>query len=499
MARYGYNVYGTGKYGPEATTGDVKTIWLLDIDWDGDGEYDGSNEADRMVGMNVKRGRRKMLDNEGFLPMGIGKGSVLLDNEDRRYDPYNTDSDLYPNVKPGRLFRLRAQDASTATVYDVMEGVIANIVPVDINGEPHVRLMLEDGMGWLNNKLTGPNTLEGQTIQTIVEAIVNDVDSPWDISADDSTIQTTDTRLFWYTWKRSAYKEIQEMADAEAGVVFHSKDGTFYFYNRDFTHNRSKAVDEDVLLRDIAIPQPWEIIRNDIVCEYHAKEVENLDTPGVTTNEIWSAGLYATQLYVPIADGATVVFDATFKYQDYRMAGYNVRNNAFLVYDTDLIDQIQGDCTISWETPVGGGTVVSVTNNAGEDGLIVGVELAGDVLKSAYDAARSASDATSIAAYGQRTMKAGSYWAESPIDALEIADWLLGELKDPTIHPVIQFEDQPSYQFYFDLWDRVELTLGTIGISGNFRVGGIEHEFTTPSGQGVRTAFYLEPYFTTFS
>jgi hypothetical protein len=224
-----------------------------------------------------------------------------------------------------------------------------------------------------------------------------------------------------------------------------------------------------------------------------------LDNPGVTLNEIWGATTGAIQQYIRVNDGETVQLDATFKYQDYRMAGYNVREYGLTALDLDQIDDLSADFSATWDTPVGGGTRVYVTNDAGEDGYLTGLDLAGDVLYSQWDGARISEDATSQQDYGLRSLKVGSFWSEDPNEAKDICDWLLAELKDPTVHPIIRIEARPSYQFYLDLWDRVELTLGTIGISGNFRVGGIEHEFTGPGGQGVLTTLYLEPYFTPYS
>ena len=510
MAKYSTFKYGDGtKYGP--ADWDANLLWTFQVAWTG--EYTGENEAERMVDLSVRRGRNRMLSGSGFHPMGVGTAVATLDNEDGRYDPLNASSPLYPNVSPGKLVKVAVKDNDADTNYGVMQGVIADIIPLDVRGEPHARIVVEDGVRWLSDKLTGPTTLEGDTLQTIAEWIVDDVGSLWPISADDSTLMTTETKAYWYTWKRPAYQDLRELADAEVGTLFHGRDGTIYLYNRDFTHNRTKAVTQAEILRDIVVPQPWEIIRNSIECMYIGKSILDVDIPAVVNNTLFDPTTGGVASYIAVADGETITIDATFKYQHYgssllkrnlggnpeRMAGYNVRDAGFSVSDTDLQDEIAASCTFTWQTPVGGGTRISITNNAGEDGLITGAKLNGDVLYGAYEGSRIVEDVTSQAKYGDRSLNLGSYWTEIPDTALAIATWVLAELKDPTTHPVIQFEARADYQFYFDLWDRVELDIDKLGIDDNFRVGSIEHQWLNPSGQAVRTTMHLEPYFTVFS
>jgi hypothetical protein len=74
------------------------------------------------------------------------------------------------------------------------------------------------------------------------------------------------------------------------------------------------------------------------------------------------------------------------------------------------------------------------------------------------------------------------------------ADWLLPYFKEAAQYPIIQIEDRAEYQYYLDLYDRVQLTAATLGIDDDFRVGHIEHEWLSENGQSVRTTFRLEPY-----
>src|ERR1035437_2170529 len=97
--------------------------WIFEVDWNNDGVYDG-NLTGKILSIHTKRGRQFMMkaDGSGFEPMMVGNMTVVLDNTDQKYNPYNTSSPLYPNVLPGRLFRLRVRNGPGGTVYNVIAG-----------------------------------------------------------------------------------------------------------------------------------------------------------------------------------------------------------------------------------------------------------------------------------------------------------------------------------------------------------------------------------------
>src|SRR5689334_13570193 len=114
-ARWGDSRYKYGNTNRRYGIGseDTNLRWIIEVDWDGDGIYDGSNEGYYAVGMKVTRGRRSYIKvggdgkAEGFEPVRLGTCVITLDNTSRRYDPFNTSSVLYPNVLPGRFIRVR--------------------------------------------------------------------------------------------------------------------------------------------------------------------------------------------------------------------------------------------------------------------------------------------------------------------------------------------------------------------------------------------------------
>lgn len=81
--------------------------WVVEFDWNDDGSYE-ADETARVTALRVERGRSD--------PLGAftaGKLLITLENYDRRYDPYNYESAIYPDVMPRRRVRVRVIDYTT--------------------------------------------------------------------------------------------------------------------------------------------------------------------------------------------------------------------------------------------------------------------------------------------------------------------------------------------------------------------------------------------------
>ena len=91
-----------------------------------------------------------------------------------------------------------------------------------------------------------------------------------------------------------------------------------------------------------------------------------------------------------------------------------------------------------------------------------------------------------------RKLKIDQPFVQNIANAVDFADFLISQLDTAKYFPRVYLEDRTDYQF-LDLFDKVNLTVSTKGISGNYDVGGIEHSFMSPTGKAVRTKLYLEP------
>ncbi|MCK5307182.1 MAG: hypothetical protein KAJ73_01090 [Zetaproteobacteria bacterium] len=490
MALYSTFKYGDGtKYGAGEQSANLR--WTFIVAWDG--YYGHGNEANRMVDLSVRRGRSSLIaaGGRGFTPFPPGEATVILDNEDGRFDPFDESSPLYPNVQPGKFVRLAVLDDGNDTNYEIMRGVISDIQPVKRRDIQQVRITVVDGLRWLQNRFIQISVVADDAKYTLAEQIVNDegvdwpvVEWPWQII--DNTTAALAIQEFWWAWRQNAANAFKELNDAEISVVFHSRDGKITWFPRDYAHLRSTTLEQADLLDDLARPQPWETIRNDIRAQIY-KKIRN-EEGGVPT--LWTLGEV-----VAIDDGESLSFDALFKFEDWKPA----TNNPGFVYTVNAqADGGGADLTADVAQTRGGdtgevseGVVVILTNNSGSNGFITDLHITGRPFYPPDVNGVTASDTASAAAFGPKTLDLDSRWAENYDQQKTQVEWLLSELKDPIIQPIVQLEDQPTLQFTPDLWDRI---LFTAWEDVSYRVGQISHQTTSESCQGVRTTFRLEPY-----
>ena len=62
MSRYGTFKYSTQKYGVSVNP---NLLWALEVDWDDDGVFDGSNDAVRVTGLRSERGDQYFISGDG--------------------------------------------------------------------------------------------------------------------------------------------------------------------------------------------------------------------------------------------------------------------------------------------------------------------------------------------------------------------------------------------------------------------------------------------------
>lgn len=498
MSRYGSFRYSEAKYG--AST-DSLYLWTFIVAWDG--SYSGDNEASRMVDLSVRRGRENILQPGagGFERMQPGQAVAILDNSDGRYDPWNAASPLYPNVRPGKFCRVLIQDGPTGTNYGVMRGVIDDIQPLMRNGVPHVQIRIKDAISWLRGKLVDTNLVQDDPVYSAIEQILNDHNTQWPLATVEWPWSIGDVKSaaddllypYWDAWRQDALESIREVEEAEIGVFFHARDGKAKWRNRDYSYDASKDVSQAVILRDIAIQQPWENIRNDVRI---GVEKRIMGPPGGQT--VWSL-----QEAVPLAAGESFDIWVLFRYSNFPAAMFGVSFTLAVntAADGSGID-LSASCTaerLVTEPATGAqefseGVGIRVSNGSASDGYIIQLDAVGDPYYVPYHETRNASDSDSVDDYGGRALTINSRWSQDYDVAQAIADWLVDSLSTPIPAPIIQFENRPEYQFYLDLWDRVRLLVGEYGIFDIFRVGSIEHRWLSENGQAVRTVMRLEPY-----
>jgi hypothetical protein len=180
---------------------------------------------------NFKRGRRSESEK-----VQTGKGSVTLNNSDRRFDPTNTSGAHYPNVVPMRRWRTQA-DWSSVT-YDLFGGYVDDWIQVWDSGVMVIRAQaaVSDGYVVFQNAFFSSPLVAGVRQPRAAER--SDLRIGWVLDqigwpAGDRALDTGVINIQAYPFDRyGALQHIEEVADAEQGLFYIRADGVAVFKNR---------------------------------------------------------------------------------------------------------------------------------------------------------------------------------------------------------------------------------------------------------------------------
>jgi len=480
VAKYNEFTYGDGtKYGTEVWDANLK--WTFIVAWDG--YYGWGNEAQRMVNFTMQRGRTQAVGEKGFIPFGVGKAMGEFDNEDGRYDALNENSPLYPHVLPGKFTKIAVKDETEGTNYAIMFGVVVDVQLFTRDGREMARIVVEDGLRWFVENTVNIGLASSASVPAIISLLQDNVDWPTRWGSDISSLPDY-TQVYWWAWNEQAFKALTDLNNSQLSVAFHSREGNFTWRPITYSYRRSIALNQDELLRDIGRPVPWEYVKNSIRAESRPKKLDLVntvlwelqDTPSIDANE-------------------TYYVEAQFKYQEWAPCGSSMTfdftvNAAEDGSGADLTSQ----CLLEYDSDIGPGAKIWITNLSGSDGYITALSATGDAIYDPWLSTKISYDQDSINQYGQNTLNIRSPWLEDNIYASYLATIALAMLKDPEAYLTVQLENRTHKQFYPDLWDLAVADLPEYGLLRPYRIGYIEHAWLNSTGQAIRTKFKLEPY-----
>jgi hypothetical protein len=491
-----YALFGDSSYKYGTTTryyglGTSSTIrWGVDVDWDGDGVYDGFNDGIYAVDFKTRRGRQNYLninsdgDADGFEPIRVGTATLVLDNSNGRYDPYNTSSDLYPDVLPGRFIRVRNLYGST--IYDVFHGKIKNITVIDTPTKKQVRLDLEDGQRLLQTADASVAISQDVGIDESISTILEDISWPslWGTNIGD----TSDTLDYWWADDK-AMTEIRRLAEAELGNFFIAGDGSATYRSRHYSAAAVLTLTSGDFLKEVDLPQPLEVIRNTIKIYAHPRTLR-------ATGDLWT--LQDTPS-IP-ANGGTLTVWASYAYNQVTVPAINVISP---VANTDYTMNTQADgggtnltssFSVSFTDFGRTGKIIITNNHATLAGYVTLMKVRGDAIDAPDPSLLIQEDSTSQDAYGKALLTLDNDWFQNTSLANDFTLWLISYMPNPQKFLTVRMEGRPDIQFTPDLFDLINVTMASKGISGvNYQAAGIEHEWISENGQAVRTTLYLEP------
>lgn len=487
--RYSTFKYGTtNKYGASSGLSSL-LFWGVEVDWDGDGVFDGSNEAQYMRGIRGARGRQRFVspDGVGFDKLTTGRYYVTLDNSTGRFDAWNTASDLYPNVTYGKDCKITVKDVSTGTKYSVFYGVVENIEPQSGSAqERRVVLTIVDGWQYLRNYTARQSIVQDVSPDDAIGYVLDSINWParWgrDLEASADSIS-----YFWADGNKQAASVIDEIAQSFLGYFFINASGQACFRTRSSANNTAIALTSDTLLKDVSLPQPWENSRNVTRVKVHPRI-------SAATGTIWQL-VGNTPL---VQNGEELTIWANYTYNGDPVPATSVISP---VATTDYTANTQtdgggtnktSDVTVTL-TDFGDTAKLVIANNSGGSVYITSLKIRGDALYEPNVADVIYQSATYSTM--PREFKLDLPWQQDVNVAVDFSN-VVGEfLSELHPYPVVQIEARPSLQFAPDLFDTLSLTIDTLGIGGDsYRVAYVEHESTSETCQSVRTKYYLESY-----
>jgi hypothetical protein len=479
MAKYSTFKYGAKRYG--VIEPDADLAWTFIVKWDG--RYWSPNEGLRMVDLVVERGRRHMLDKNGLVDFPPGRAYAIFDNEDGRYDAFNTESPLYPNISPGKFVRIAVQDQDTENNKEVMRGTIEDIQPILRNGKQCVRITVVDGLKWLQDQVIHVGLNSTLSRRDCVSRIINASNWPTEEWTSDIGTDATIQDYYW-AWNQNAYGALSEFNNARQAVAWCSNQGWFIWKPFGWDHQSTMDLDETEILRDIGRPQPWEVVRNIIRISNAPKVLDPVNTT-----------LWELQNTPALVDGEEFYIECLFKYAEWQPCGASVSFTHTVNTQADGAGvDLTAACPLTYNTQIGEGAQITITNSSGSDGYITLLKATGDAIYPPDIDLREVEDSASQTSYGPQVLEINSRWVEDTVEADTLANTLLAGLKDPTMYPIVHVENRFLKQFDIDLVDQVVLRVPTQGINGAYRIGYIKHQWLNEKGQSVRTTFHLEPY-----
>jgi hypothetical protein len=484
------SAFGGFKFGGATFGADALSIprMAVEVDWDADGGFDGSNEATQgLIGISIERGRKYVVSSngDGLEEESTGRFTANFLDFARRYDFYNSSTPLYGQLAGGKLFRVRLRSIAGNT-YDLMAGLLNTpISSVEADKTPTARFDGSDGWGLLRdqrNLVTIP-LQQNIYVDDAIGLLLDDAGWPlaWGRSLDPGVEQLS----YWWTDAGSAAKEAHYIAYGELGTVMMAGDGSFVFHNRQRVDGPVLTLTStDVLDNGVRRMSPDEVVRNlikvrsSVPQKYPTSTLWTLGDP-VYLQASESAELWAEYEYNASAVPATAVITPVIT-TDYKMFANSDGTGTDLTADLSV-------SMLAYSTQA----VLTVTNNGASAGYITLLQVRGDPIVSSNTTAIQKTDADSVRIYGSRPFE--MVVPHTVNTARQYAELLLATLAPARDYLVVELVPNPDIQFAADLGDQVAVSLPDLSIENTFVIFSIEHRSMDNLVGMFQTTWMLEP------
>ena len=175
--------------------------------------------TDRVQSVTTKRGKNRELDR-----YSAGNATVVLNNEDRAFDPLNTSSIFYGNIIPRRQIRIRTGG------YDQFNGVVEDWnLDYDISGKSNATIVAADGFTLLAQQTLTPGTATVQKTGDRINAVLDQPTVAW--PTNQRSIDTGNNTVGADIFDGNVLSYLQEVENSEQGQLFISRQGNIRFVN----------------------------------------------------------------------------------------------------------------------------------------------------------------------------------------------------------------------------------------------------------------------------
>lgn len=471
MPRFGTFTFGApNKFGSTAATEGGEVAWIINVDWNNDGIFDGENEAGYCVGLNSKRGQEYYIQDKGggFEALRPGKCTLTMDNKDRRYDPRNTSSPLYDNIVPGRKVYIAAHDLANNVTYSVFTGRLDDIVPLSDYGGGQVRFDVVGYFAQLSDqRLTASAAAINTTISGAYASLLADAQYPGaiDIEADTQPVYV------FAVADQYAGDVSHDLAVASLGRFFVDADGTAKFYKRNHTYSASTALNSSQCHKRIKVSQPWSGVYSYVSTRghYQIKEQPSIIYFLPYPKEI---GAGETKYITARHDAATdVVVDGYAVNTDPNGTGTDITSDVAV---TVFAQDVQ---SMTYEA-------VSASGSAG---YITSVTLRGRRWREIQE-----EDNNDTASGDMRRFYYDSPYLQDANYVDKLGDAVETFVATNRADLTVRIDQRPDLQFGFDLYTPVAFTSSALDFSSEeYHVIGIEHDWNLETGQDTTTTLWL--------
>jgi hypothetical protein len=460
-------------------TGEI--LYVLEVDWDGDGVFDGSNEAFYLEKWGTERGRDRYINPDGGLEfVTVGRLRLKLNNRSRRFDEFYADGPLYGLLNEGAFVRFGTFLAGDSAPRWRFSGKVAEILPSGGLNES-VELVVLDGIAQLSSE-----------VNIAVQADIR-VDEAMDLVLDNLAwptlwgrdLEVTSDFIPYYWANQYGSTALADLVKSALGYFCTRGDGTAKFISRNTVAGATVTLTDLTTLKDVSIARRQDNYYNVVKVRYYPRREEAtaslwelLEAPGLMDGETWVsfADYTFNNQAVPALSIVTPV--ATTDY---------TANTAQDGSGTDKTADVSVTVTHFGET-----AKIEVTNNSGGTVYITFLRVRGVAITAPYPGSYVAEREDYATA--PKTFVLDLPWQQSTGAAVSLATAFADFLAARRPWPTVKIEGRPEIQFGADLFDTIWYDADFSGIEQSFRVGKIIEESQGETCQRVRSTWKLEPY-----